>query len=130
MNAHYFYWPLWSIWFISRGCLFKKKKGFLIFLGAIEKEQWSDMEKMSWVMERLTYLFPMHPFSSPWKPQKTLRSSDIFRGKRKGALGTNGLIKYWLDNMKVLTQQTFVFVFRRRLQHVFKTSWSRQICSP
>ena len=25
----------------------------------------------------------MHPFSSPWKHQKTVRFSDIFRGKRK-----------------------------------------------
>ena len=34
----------------------------------------------------------MHPFSSPWKHQKTVRFSDVFRGQRKGALGTNGLI--------------------------------------
>ena len=27
-----------------------------------------------------TYLFPMHPFSTPWKYQKTLRFSDVFRG--------------------------------------------------
>ena len=31
----------------------------------------------------LTHLFLMHPFSSPWKHQKTVRFSDIFRGKRK-----------------------------------------------
>ena len=35
--------------------------------------------------------FPMHPFSIPWKHQKTVRFSDVFRGWRKGALGTNGL---------------------------------------
>ena len=40
----------------------------------------------------LTHSFPMHPFSTPWKRQKTLRFSDVFRGERKGALGTNGLI--------------------------------------
>ena len=33
----------------------------------------------------------MHPFSTPWKHQKTLRFSDVFRRQRKGALGTNGL---------------------------------------
>ena len=34
----------------------------------------------------------MHPFFTPWKHQKTLPFSDIFREKRKGALGTNRLI--------------------------------------
>ena len=33
----------------------------------------------------------MHPFCTPWKPQKTSRFSDVFTGYRKGALGTNGL---------------------------------------
>ena len=28
----------------------------------------------------LTHLFPMHPFSTPWKHQKTVRLSDVFRG--------------------------------------------------
>ena len=30
--------------------------------------------------EELTHFFPMHPFSTPWKHQKTLRFSDVFRG--------------------------------------------------
>ena len=34
----------------------------------------------------------MHPFSTPWKDKKTIRFSDVFRGERKGTLGTNGLI--------------------------------------
>ena len=38
-----------------------------------------------------THLFPMHPFSIIWKHQKILRFSDVFRGQRKCALGTNGL---------------------------------------
>ena len=42
-----------------------------------------------WVSILLTHSFPMHPFSSPWKHQKTVRFSEVFRGKRKGALGTN-----------------------------------------
>ena len=41
----------------------------------------------------LTHSFRMHPFSTPWKHQKTLRFSDVFRGWRKDALGTNRLIK-------------------------------------
>ena len=44
----------------------------------------------------LPHLFPMHPFSTPWKSKKTLRFSDVFRGDRKGALGTNGLRKQGL----------------------------------
>ena len=40
----------------------------------------------------LTHSFPMHPFCTPWKHQKTFRFSDVFRGYRKGALGTNKLI--------------------------------------
>ena len=33
----------------------------------------------------------MHPFSTTCKRQKTVRFSDVFRGYRKGALGTNRL---------------------------------------
>ena len=33
----------------------------------------------------------MHPFFARWKHQKSLRFSDVLRGLRKGALGTNGL---------------------------------------
>ena len=28
----------------------------------------------------INHFFPMHPYSSPWKHQKTLQFSDIFRG--------------------------------------------------
>ena len=28
----------------------------------------------------LTHMFSIHPFSTPWKNQKTLRFSDVFRG--------------------------------------------------
>ena len=41
----------------------------------------------------LIHSFPMHPFSTPRKHQKTLRFFDVYRGLRKGALGTNGLKK-------------------------------------
>ena len=27
----------------------------------------------------LTHLFPMYPFSTPWKHKETLRFSDVFR---------------------------------------------------
>ena len=37
----------------------------------------------AWLKIRLTHLFPMHPFSTPWK-QKTSRFSVMFSGKRGG----------------------------------------------
>ena len=40
-------------------------------------------------------MFPVHPFSAPWK-QKTVRFSDVLMfsgGSERGALGTNGLSK-------------------------------------
>ena len=37
----------------------------------------------------LTHFSPIHPFSAPWKHQKTVRFCDVFRGYRKGALWTN-----------------------------------------
>ena len=40
----------------------------------------------------------MHTFSTPLKHQKTLRFSDFFRGYRKGALGTNELMKVYRTN--------------------------------
>ena len=40
----------------------------------------------------------MHPFSNPWKCQKTVRFFDVFRGQRKGALGKNGLILHFEAN--------------------------------
>ena len=50
------------------------------------------------VLTYLTHLFPMHPFSTPSKDEKNRRFSDDFRGRRKGALKTNGL-KKWLIKM-------------------------------
>ena len=49
----------------------------------------------------LTHFLSMHPFSTPWKHQKTVRFLNVlrvsvFREYRKGALGTKGLIyKEW-----------------------------------
>ena len=30
--------------------------------------------------DNLTHAFPMHPFSAPWKHQKTVRFSDVISG--------------------------------------------------
>ena len=39
----------------------------------------------------LIRLFPIHPFSTTWNHQKTAKFSNVFRGYRKDALGTNRL---------------------------------------
>ena len=42
-------------------------------------------------------------------------------------------IAYFPANIRLdedVLKTSFVFVFRRRLEDVFKTSWSRRICSP
>ena len=43
------------------------------------------------IINILIHSSPMHPFSTPWKHQKTLWYFYIFRGWKKGPLGTNGL---------------------------------------
>ena len=40
----------------------------------------------TFLCQELTHFFPMHPFSTPLKNQKTVRFSDVFRRKRNGAL--------------------------------------------
>ena len=41
----------------------------------------------------LTHYSPVFLFYTPWKYQKTLRFSDVFRGYRKATRGCNGLNK-------------------------------------
>ena len=55
----------------------------------------------------LTHSFPMHPFPTPWKHQKTLWFTDVFRGWRKCALGTNSLTLEWSLKFSL---PTFVFI--------------------
>ena len=53
----------------------------------------------------LNYLFQMHPFSTLWKHQKTLRIFDVFRRRwRKGALETDGFIS------RVMFTHVFILV--------------------
>ena len=42
----------------------------------------------------LTYFFPMRHFLTPWKHQKPLRFSDVFRGVEKGCIG-----KKWVNSL-------------------------------
>ena len=56
----------------------------------------------------LTYIEPMFPFGTPWKHQKNLRFSDVFRGFQKGAFVQYGLTwKAW----KVLSHINFLLFF-------------------
>ena len=60
-----------------------------------------ELKRVNWMMSVIrktnysyivTHMLPTHPFFTPWKHQKTLRFSVVFRVWRKGALGTIGLI--------------------------------------
>ena len=55
----------------------------------------------------------MHPFSTPWKHQKTLRFSDVFRGERKGALETNELRR--MLRVRYAVFQAAIWVRRLRM---------------
>ena len=74
-------------------------------------------------------LFPMHLFSTPCNCQKTLRFCDVFRGQRKGALGTNGLKSKVTWNKQ--PNQNILSVDFRALISVFWCSSSRfSHCGP
>ena len=47
-------------------------------------------------------MLPVHPFSTPWKHQNTLRFSDVFRGVEKGCIGDKwvNLFKKW-ESIKI-----------------------------
>ena len=47
---------------------------------------------LKFYLDLLIHSFPMRPFSTHLKHQKTLLVSDVFRGLRKDALEVNGLI--------------------------------------
>ena len=46
----------------------------------------------------------MHPFSTPWKHQKTLRFFDVFQGVEKGCIG-NEWVKYGFLRVKKETAE-------------------------
>ena len=64
----------------------------------------------------------MYPFSTPWKHKKTVKYSDVFKGLRKGALGTNGLIHYIIAFLsKLLSFKPF----QKALNICAKGFWTR-----
>ena len=60
--------------------------------------------------------FLMHPFSTPWTHLKTVRFS-VFRGWRKGALGTNGLRCY---HPKTILRTTIFLKVQSSVFHIRK----------
>ena len=69
----------------------------------------------------LTHSSLMHPFSTPWKHKKTVRFSDVFRGKRRSTLGTNWLmcLKFIL-NMFAWCAMNLETVFRNWVMTIHK----------
>ena len=50
-----------------------------------------------------------HPFSTPLKHQKTVSFSDVFRGERKGPLGTNPLMLQFEKRLMQNTSRNFTW---------------------
>ena len=69
----------------------------------------------------LTHSFPKHLFSTPWKHQKTYRFFYAFSGQRKGALETNGLIKFsnLVFRISGLTQMNMTNILSNLLNSLF-----------
>ena len=64
----------------------------------------------------------MNLFSTPWKYQKTLVFSDVFRRWRKSALGTNALREKSFRNLKI--------IYTNKLTEYFvEKQFARQIAS-
>ena len=69
------------------------------------------------VIKSLTHSFPIHPFSIPWE--------HFFKGWRKCALGTNGLIQ----NAYSLKKDSFSFYYSvlKRLNIILKHIYSKKV---
>ena len=69
----------------------------------------------------LTHKFPMHPFSTHWKLQKSIRFSEVFKGLRKSALATNDLMSatsFYSSNPSEIFEDKYIqnkFCFTRSL---------------
>ena len=92
----------------------------LAWNGFVHSLQFTSARKLFFALSYpLTHFLSMHPFSTPWKHQKTVRFLNVlrvsvFRGYRKGALGTKGLIyKEWFFvwKKKCFAQKIFRFLY-------------------
>ena len=108
-NAHFpenllcFVFLLPSFW-DSFFCLIPTKQYF--------REHLSLKSPFGFSIPPLTHLFPMQPFSTSWKHQKTLRCFYVFRGQRKGAFETYGLILPSLISSMMTTFQGYAIVWK------------------
>ena len=66
----------------------------------------------------LTHLFPMHPFSTPWKHKKTVKVS-CFQGVEKGCIGNESV-----NNSTVLFVQNSVINKFQAISSIFLPQWS------
>ena len=64
----------------------------------------------------LTHFFPLHPFSTSCKHQKTVRFSGVISGYRKDSLGTNGLISFSDLSQNRVTFRNLNHYQRRKIQ--------------
>ena len=62
--------------------------------------------KETTLSELSTHIFPMHPFSTPWKDEKTVRFSDVFGGVEKGCIGNK-----WVKNASVNKSKLFLLKY-------------------
>ena len=80
-----------------------------MFLGGSKEnigKKWVDYDKNT----VLTQLFPMHPFSTRWKHQKTLQVFWCFQSVEKGCIGNNwvkSIINRWHKSDRYVAEEIF-----------------------
>ena len=107
----------------------RKKQTFLI--NNYFKTLWNSLKTIMLIFlikffhncNTFTHLFPMYPLFNPWKHQKILQFSDVFRVERKGTMGNNELIttnckQQFPVDLQQLTDSMLTNIFR-----IFKCFW-------
>ena len=85
------------------------------FNSSLKKQDWLEITIQWLAHTKLTHLFPMHPFSTSWKHQKTVR---CFQEVEKGCIGNkwvniqqNDPINYWDDSTNIESCISFQCLF-------------------
>ena len=73
----------------------------------------------------LIYLFRMQPFSNPWKHQKTIRFSGVFRGGRKSCIRNKWVNVLVTSGLRAKTFESArnSHLVREKCYHHTETSW-------